>query len=164
MKKTVSKSKVRSTNDTERTPLVRDSQNTYTGNISDGGTSTDWDTASLEQREITHKKSVPTESMNNYLVFGSSTDTNTSNDTQIDVKVKQSDHVTSDTQKVDDGPMDEAVTINVEESSNQKVDDRRSNSGIVEVDVHNNIEVDRTGLIQSDSNIPHVTNDNTRIV
>jgi hypothetical protein len=42
----LSKSKVRSTNDTERTPLVRDSQNTYTGNISDGGTSTDWDTAS----------------------------------------------------------------------------------------------------------------------
>jgi len=164
MKKTVSKSKVRSTNDTERTPLVRDSQNTYTGNTSDGGTSTDWDTASLEQREITRKKSVPTESMNNYIVFGSSTETNTSNDTQIDVKVKQSDHVTSDKQKVDDGPMDEAVTINVEESSNQKVDDRSINNGIVEVDVHNNLEIDRTGSIQSDSNIPHVTNDNTRIV
>lgn len=163
VKKTVSKSKVRSTNDTERTPLVRDSQNTYGGNISDGGTSTDWDTASLEQREITRKKSVPTESMNNYIVFGSSTETNTSNDTQIDVKVKQSDHVTSDKQEVDDGPMDEAVTINIEESSNQNVDDRSINNGIVEVDVHNEL-VDRTGSIQSDSNIPHVNNDNTRIV
>ncbi|CAC5412105.1 Transmembrane protein 184 homolog DDB_G0279555,Transmembrane protein 184C [Mytilus coruscus] len=153
VKKTVSKPRIK-TNETERTPLIRDSQTNYT---SDGGPS-DWDTASLEQREITHKKSVPTESMNNYIVFGSSSETNYSNDTQTDVRVRQKDHVTSDKQEVENvRPIESCDTKVV--SSNQEESNKSENiqtEGLIEVEVHSNIDnhrtidTDQTGSVQAD--------------
>ncbi|XP_063413394.1 transmembrane protein 184C-like isoform X1 [Mytilus trossulus] len=166
VKKTVSKPRIK-TNDTERTPLIKDSQSNYT---SDGGPS-DWDTASLEQREITHKKSVPTESMNNYIVFGSSSETNYSNDTQTDVKVRQKDHVTSDKQEVEiNRPIESCETNVVSVSSNQEESNKSDNKqteGLIEVEVHSNInsrtiDTDQTGSIQVDMST--VNTDDTPIV
>ncbi|CAG2257994.1 Transmembrane protein 184C [Mytilus edulis] len=166
VKKTVSKPRIK-TNDTERTPLIKDSQSNYT---SDGGPS-DWDTASLEQREITHKKSVPTESMNNYIVFGSSSETNYSNDTQTDVRIRQKDHVTSDKQEVEiNRPIESCETNVVSVSSNQEESNKSDNKqteGLIEVEVHSNInsrtiDTDQTGSIQVDMST--VNTDDTPIV
>ncbi|CAC5381563.1 unnamed protein product [Mytilus coruscus] len=143
VKKTVSKPRIK-TNDTERTPLIRDSQTNYTLD----GCPSDWDTASLEQREITHKKSVPTESMNNYIVFGSSSETNYSNDHQTDVRVRQKDQVTSDKQEVENvRPIESCDTKVVSVSSNQEESNKSDNiqtEGLIEVEVHSNTDNNRT--------------------
>lgn len=154
MKKTVSKSRLK-TDDTERTPLIRDSQSGYT---TDGGTS-DWDTASLEQRDVTHKNPVPTESMNNYLVFGSSTETLNSNDIQTDSKVGQSDLVTADLHVVTSNsvrePIENAVINTIDSTSNQE--NRHGGDEIVQVQIHDNdqnIEPDQRGDVNSSISPP----------
>ncbi|XP_060070222.1 transmembrane protein 184C-like [Ylistrum balloti] len=74
VKKTVSKPLLRDRS--ERTPLLTESKNSYTQDSTSSLTNdpSDWDTASLETTSSLRPAFNPTDSMNNYVVFGSSSD------------------------------------------------------------------------------------------